>query len=280
MKMMWKPGALLALVGLLALASCQLENEMNQDAEAEVVVLDEAYADAEFNWMEDEAEFNLAALNLGGREAEANPAHEGVPCRTVTVDRPTRTVTVDFGRGCLCRDGKVRKGKLIITYSDPVAVLSRTVVIRPDNFFVNDNRVEGVRTRTHVRSPRTGTEVFQITLVGGKITFTDGSTVTREATWTRTETGRGLQKQISIEGGARGQNRRGEAYVVRITTPLLRTWACASERFPFPVSGVKEVTVGNRPTRTIDFGDGSCDNLATLTINGVSRTITLQHKRN
>jgi hypothetical protein len=43
---------------------------------------------------------------------------------------------------------------------------------------------------------------------------------------------------------------------------------------PHIVRGIIEV-VRNNNTATIDFGDGTCDNLATVTINGVTTIITL-----
>jgi hypothetical protein len=42
------------------------------------------------------------------------------------------------------------------------------------------------------------------------------------------------------------------------------------------VSGIFNHTPENKPTRTIDFGDGACDDIATVTVNGKTYTVTLR----
>ena len=44
---------------------------------------------------------------------------------------------------------------------------------------------------------------------------------------------------------------------------------------PFPVSGVVE-NVKNDSKATLDYGNGDCDKLATITINGVTKEIVLK----
>ena len=50
----------------------------------------------------------------------------------------------------------------------------------------------------------------------------------------------------------------------------------------FFTSGTITHTPNNKPTRIIDYGDGTCDNKATVTINGKSYDILLSilHMRN
>jgi hypothetical protein len=72
-----------------------------------------------------------------------------------------------------------------------------------------------------------------------------------------------------ITGSANGINRKGNAFTATITTALHVQAGC-----PYIESGVVEHTVNNK-TYTLDFGNGTCDNQATITVNGVSRTITL-----
>jgi len=46
-------------------------------------------------------------------------------------------------------------------------------------------------------------------------------------------------------------------------------------KMPFPVSGIVEI-VKNDATATLDYGNGECDKLATITINGVTKEIVLR----
>ena len=73
-----------------------------------------------------------------------------------------------------------------------------------------------------------------------------------------------------VTGSASGTGSQGGTFSATITSALKRTVAC--HQF---VSGTVEVTPANRPTRYIDFGNGDCDNIATVTVNGHSHTITL-----
>ena len=41
------------------------------------------------------------------------------------------------------------------------------------------------------------------------------------------------------------------------------------------VSGITNINVSDGTVIVVDYGDGTCDNVATVTTNGVSETITL-----
>jgi hypothetical protein len=53
-------------------------------------------------------------------------------------------------------------------------------------------------------------------------------------------------------------------------TPLRIELACR-----FIVSGTIEMRPQDRPVRLLDYGNGDCDNVATVTINGETYTIYL-----
>jgi hypothetical protein len=80
--------------------------------------------------------------------------------------------------------------------------------------------------------------------------------------------------EFNIWGTRTGTRVNGKSYtaVVDAVKPLHKTTACR-----FVVSGVATITPAGGSVRTLDFGDGSCDNKATLTVNGQSRQITLRH---
>jgi hypothetical protein len=56
-----------------------------------------------------------------------------------------------------------------------------------------------------------------------------------------------------------------------ILTPLRKELVCR-----FIVSGTIEIRPENLPVRLLDYGDGECDNIATVTINGEVYTIYLR----
>ena len=77
---------------------------------------------------------------------------------------------------------------------------------------------------------------------------------------------------FTITGSASGTNSKGNAFTILITKPFIRQLACR-----FIVSGTVQTTESTRKfTRVLDYGDEKCDALATITINGVSKPITLR----
>lgn len=67
----------------------------------------------------------------------------------------------------------------------------------------------------------------------------------------------------TISGTASGTDRKGRAFSVDITTPLKREMACR-----WITEGVMTLKLEGKKDRTIDFGNGTCDNDAILTIDG------------
>jgi hypothetical protein len=62
-----------------------------------------------------------------------------------------------------------------------------------------------------------------------------------------------------------------------ITEPIVAQFSCRAEGGFLRVAGVKEMTAsGNNfsKKRSIDYGDGTCDNEITVTINDRTFTIT------
>lgn len=72
-----------------------------------------------------------------------------------------------------------------------------------------------------------------------------------------------------VSGSANGKNREGRTFSVSITN-LTKPANCK-----YITKGTVELTPNGLNTRTINYGDGTCDNKATVTVNGNSFEITL-----
>ncbi|MEM9328531.1 MAG: hypothetical protein AAGA85_22890 [Bacteroidota bacterium] len=191
---------------------------------------------------------------------------EVLQCAEVTHDTEAQTITVDYGDGCEGPRGRVRRGRLLITYDGDRFTEGSFRTVTFDDFFVDETQIEGTRTHTVTTvDSDSGVYTVDIALVGGKMTFDDGTSITREASRTRTTNlGLGIENFTTVNASASGLNREGVAYSMETTTPLTFKRACRFERIFVPVSGVKVRTVGD-VTVTIDYGDGACDNLAVVT---------------
>jgi hypothetical protein len=73
-----------------------------------------------------------------------------------------------------------------------------------------------------------------------------------------------------ITGTANGIRPNGLTWEREIINPLRVELACR-----FIVSGTIEIRPEDRPVRLFDYGNGDCDNIATVTINGEIYTIYL-----
>lgn len=183
----------------------------------------------------------------------------------------TKTVTYVNWTNPNANNGHVKNGVIVINIvGGPLqAEYTRTVTFQ--NFTVDGNLVEGTRVVQKVADYQ-----YTVTLTGGKVTFTDGTTYTREANRTRTwvsgmDTPAFIWDDVfSVEGTETGVNRQGEAYTHTITNALQIKRACR-----WIVAGTVDMVVGDK-TATLDYGTGDCDNLATLTVNGAVYDIKLR----
>ncbi|MFA5814169.1 MAG: hypothetical protein WC865_00915 [Bacteroidales bacterium] len=205
-------------------------------------------------------------------------------CRTVTVepmDRVTwpKTITIDFGtEGCMVRDSVVKKGKIIINLDAPHFGRAWTKVITFDNYYVNVNKVEGTNTTTFNRAD--GNPTWTSTIVGGQITTPEGVIRTREAVHIRVQT-RGVDTlrdrsddAFQLTGHAAGTRRDGKIFSWVITEPLVISNNCRWIR-----KGVKVITLEGQSDITVDYGNTECDNIATVTQDGVTKEIKLRGRR-
>jgi hypothetical protein len=200
-------------------------------------------------------------------------------CATVTYAQPKgtwpNTITIDYGTGCT-KASVTMKGKIIVQQSNPMTQSNATRVITYDQFFVEGVQVEGTKTVTYTGLNSAGQPAF--TRIGTEtLTFPDGSKATRTISHVRTLTqGYGTPARAddvwTFQVNDSGKNRQGNDYTVVSTKPLSRRDVC-----PWMSSGVLEFT-NNGKTRSLDFGDGSCNREATLTLaDGTQQTIKIRH---
>ncbi len=197
-------------------------------------------------------------------------------CATVIHDSINHIITYDFHSGCTGADGKVRAGKVIVNYTgtghfDP----GSSWVVTFDSFYVNTRHVEGTRSVVNNGFNSDSNMNWTITATNMRITRADGSWRTWNSVRNREMVaGYGdtdwQNDEYLINGTADGTNSNGDA-VNCVLTDLRREHDCH-----WITSGTLQITPGSRPVRTIDFGSGTCDDQATVTKNGVSRTITLR----
>ena len=275
---------LLAGISMLTLAAMVLtgckkeeDNDSDTSASSDNALAEGIYQDAANIADEAATAGSLSNYKLGGNEGLLSA------CATIThdslVNSDLDTVTVDFGTtNCTCADGRNRRGKVIVTYTGRYRDSLTTITVGFNNYFVNDNQVLGTKTIVNNGHNAAGHLVYTITVNGQIIKANNGGTISWTANkvreWTAGEnTMQWSDDMYSITGSASGTGANGTSYTANITSPLIRNMALGCRRHF--VQGTFELTPSNKPMRTVDFGTGACDDIATVTINNNTYTIHL-----
>lgn len=229
-------------------------------------------------------EFSSSIAFLDDENLTSRIFKDNLLCATTLVDfkkldkTNPDTLTIDFGSGCTDVKGNIRKGKIIITYLGDRKINNTTTF---DSFFLNGKQVNGTRTSTLVKLvPQT----HEIKLEGGKVTWPDGAFATREYFYTRVRNLDLENSSTTIKKGsvAAGTNREGSEYSVQFVKDVIIRFDCAfvggGPKF-VPVSGIKVISLelANSKSKivSVDFGNGECDKLATITFNGKTKEFEL-----
>ena len=314
MKLIVKPTqfvATLLLFSLLVFVSCQKENSQGgTDAEEQEASLASSEGDAEaeviYNGIFDDAMGASDDVGLAGTGifyGRSNTGETGdvargdtltpVPrCFTVTITHPNNTpfpvrIVIDFGTtGCTGPDGHVRKGKIITEYTNRLLIPGAVATTTFQDFYIDGIHVQGTHKISNIGTPNTVplSRKFKVEVIDGKLTRPDGNYVEWNSVKTITQVEGLLTPDLprddvfKVEGSARGRVKRGNLLVgweSATTEPLIKRFTCR-----WIVKGrIKTVRINsttNSPwVAILDFGAGTCDNQATITVNGVTRQITL-----
>lgn len=260
----------IALIGVI-FTGCRKKDNLETDRDTGSAS-DNALAEASFtdvNTISDEAA-------KGGSDANILNA-----CATVTYTAgPTdTTMIIDFGAvNCLCKDNRYRRGQILVTWSGAYKDPGHVHTITFNNYFVNDNQIFGTKTVTNNGLNQGGNLSYSIDVNGGIIlsAVNGGGTISWTSQRTRefiegSSTDTRLDDVYLITGSANGISAQGNSFTALITNAVRKEMACY-----YLVSGTIEFSPSGKAKRIIDFGNGTCDNDATVTINGNVYSIKLK----
>jgi hypothetical protein len=189
----------------------------------------------------------------------------------------TNSYVIDFGTsGITCKDGKVRKGKVKFTRIGSPWTANTVRTTTTDGYSVNGNSVDATRSVTFNGLTATNghpswniTATYTITLADGSGTVSGSTNRLREWSVGSSTPYDRTDDVFVVSGTASGSKASGVSYDVEITTPLTIKVSCHQI-----VSGVIKITPSGKLARTIDFGNGDCDDSVTVTIGKKSKTIS------
>jgi len=192
------------------------------------------------------------------------------------------TILIDYGAGIQTNHGRVISGKVTIELSGPHDTDGSKRTVTYDNCAIDLIKINGVRTETFNGDNKTTRKIT----CESNVTFilADGTNLAWNGTDVRDWIA-GLDTpkerdddQIQITGKVLVISTLTDVngvvttdnYSREIIVPLLRIEDCKH-----PVSGTIELKK-NDATATLDYGDGTCDNLATLTTGDATVEIELK----
>lgn len=218
---------------------------------------------------------NKIAIDDAGVHRDGSGTHITSGCPAISVPDSLlaypRHMIIDYGTGCTDPvDAKVRKGKIRCTFSAPWNTIGAVITITMDTFYVGAIQFEGTTTLT-----RLSANSFSKVVTNGKCTKGTAWTILYYADRTITITsGANISTDpqiITIAGTNGGTDRNGNTWTSTITTDVVRDLGCT-----WITKGVVDITPSGKTTRTVNFGDGTCDAKATITIDGNTFEFTMQ----
>ena len=196
---------------------------------------------------------------------------------TVTPDDNTypKTVTIDFGQGEVCPDGKFRKGKIVLHFTGPIRKPGSIVTITLVEFQVGRVRIEGTKVITNLSE--NGNIKFSVLVTDGKVLYPNGRNYKYEKLKYVKQVAGSATDEISddvysIEGYSKATFKNGVVIAISTKEALIKKVNCA-----WISEGILNVKVGDYEF-SLDYGipgNGDCDDKALLKWNSYEKIILL-----
>jgi len=191
---------------------------------------------------------------------------------TTTVNGTTWTRVIDFGTtGCQYYNGAMLRGQIIISGSTDFSQSPYVWTYNFNNFYYNNISVSGTKTLSRTVQATTALATAHPVVVIDldlDFTFPNGNTYARTGTRTREliegyDTPHIFMDNVYLVSGSWTTNGVNFSQVTTITTPVRIEISCAYKL----VSGVIDIR-RNTHNAILNYGSGTCDNIATISIDG------------
>ncbi|HEY0272359.1 MAG TPA: hypothetical protein VGC22_04190 [Chitinophaga sp.] len=226
----------------------------------------ESYASASYGDVFEVGYQGTASVTDDGRATQASTEpsqYYGYQYNVEPVMGWPKTFTLDFGTRTVGQDGKVRSGKIIVNMPHAFAVPGNQISIEAQGYVVDGVKIDGMETLTN-NSNLSALNFNQ--LIAGSITIGDTTTFTYSSTKTLivdTDGFKGLGNAKLV------YTKTGDSAMVNITDTLVKNWIC-----PFIAKGKATITLG-KISGTIDYGDGVCEDSATVVVGNNTKGIKI-----
>lgn len=254
--------AIIMLSGLV-IQSCQ-KKEVDNDTQS---TTDYAYLRMGFNTTVPLAN-NITVNEEGVKSMEAYSCANVTLTSGDTTNWPangdTLVYTVDYGTtGCIDSDGRLKQGMVTVAFISDFSLAGGKIIMDMSAFYVDNIKYAG-----HIELTNTGNNTYTSVLTNGICTNSSWQisySGTTTFTWLSGSSTPADPSDDTYEYTENGTaiNRAGRTFTIVTDNPLHKDADCK-----WISSGTVSITPDGLATRTVDFGSGTCDNQAKMTING------------
>jgi hypothetical protein len=256
---------------LFGTIACNKEQNQDEDVSQSTV-------EVETNMYSNELEKNADAVTFNKNNDGYGSFDGNSDCVEISVTYPEggtfpKVITVDYGEeNCEIRPNLFKRGQIIITVSDSIVNLGAQRTITFVGFYINDHEVTGMKTLANLGGNSDGFLVYDI---NNSLSIGEWS---RQATGTKTwiegaDTDAFLDNVFLLDGTS-STSRPNEIIINRTITSSLRIDRSCN----YITEGIVSIQ-WNGNNATIDYGDGSCDDIAIISRNGQEFEIDLDNFR-
>ena len=176
------------------------------------------------------------------------------------------TLIINFGDGdpddCLLY-GKERKGRIIVTYNKNFRDSLSRISITFDSYYTNGYRLQGQRIIENKGRVNPNKYMYEIELIGASIigngSINIESNMTKEWLQGYNNPENLFDNIYSITGTATGNSSNGINFQWNIIEEIIMDTKCRNQNFCDLLSGKAEFTPEGFSTRSINYGDSSCN---------------------
>ena len=228
-------------------------------------------------------------IGSSGREMNPDTLPACTQVSIILLNAPARfpmKIIIDFGTGCIGRDGHKRYGKIITEYTGRLIEPGSSATTVFEGFKFDSISVQGVHKITNTTALGSNQRQFTIDITDARLTRPNGNYSLWSSHRVITQVEGNGTPQIPVDdifritGGGHGKVKHGNliyAWQSEIVEPLVKKFSC--RWISKGTIRVKRETLPDNSqwVGTLNYGQGDCDFLATLTINGEVHQIQLPH---
>ncbi|MFA0961255.1 hypothetical protein AB9P05_05590 [Roseivirga sp. BDSF3-8] len=221
-------------------------------------------------------ESGMMYADEGLEAAEGGRMNQDCYTMTYNVSESSVAYTLDFGDGCTTPDGQTIRGALQVDMSFVIdeSNISMAATYNFLNYEVDGHIFSGKLIIDGLEFNADMSETtnfgYNLAMVDAKHTYPDGTHTLLNREW-RMDVDENDGNIFRVTGASSGKTRIGLRFSASIDEALEVNQLCGIQGLP--VAGIWSASVAELGDISIDYGNGACDEIVTLTYNGTDYEI-------